>query len=116
MPEFKRIYGRFFMNLTQSISSLSGIGEKRRALYARLGIESIGDLLRHFPRAYQNRSLIRPLDQLKDEEICAVLVTVATEPRSATLKNRLEILKFRVFDATGSATVTFFGMPHLKKV
>ncbi len=103
--------------MKQSILSLPGIGEKRAALYARLGIETVEDLLRHFPRAYQNRSEIKPLSSLTDGETAAVIVTVATDARvTPMLKNRLQLVKLRVFDDTASATVTFFGQTYLKDV
>lgn len=103
--------------MTTPISILPGIGVKRQALYAKLGIQTVEDLLRHFPRAYQNRGQTRMLSEVQDEEICSVLVTVASEPRiTPPLKNRLVLLKFRVFDDTASATVTFFGQSYLKDV
>ncbi len=103
--------------MTRPITSLPGIGEKRRALYAKLGIETVQDLLRHFPRAYQDRSQIKPLCDVKDGEIAPVIVTVATDARvTPPLHGRLQLVKFRVFDDTASATVTFFGQTYLKDV
>lgn len=103
--------------MNTSISILPGIGAKRQALYAKLGIQTIEDLLRHFPRAYQNRGQVRMLSEVQDGDICSVLVTVASEPRvTPPLKNRLVLLKFRVFDDTASATVVFFGQSYLKDV
>ena len=34
-----------------SVRELPGVGEKRAALYEKLHIRTIGDLLRHYPRA-----------------------------------------------------------------
>ncbi len=103
--------------MNDSIRTLPGIGEKRQAQYAKLGIHTVLDLLRHFPRAYQNRSQLKLLKDVQDEEVCPVLVTVATEPRvTPPLKNRLVLMKFRVFDDSASATVTFFQQTYLKEV
>lgn len=103
--------------MNDSIRTLPGIGERRAGLYAKLGIESVGDLLRHFPRAYQNRGQIKTLREVKDGEICPVIATLATDPSvTPPLKNRIVLLKFRIFDDTGSATVVFFQQSYLKNV
>ena len=35
------------------VTNLNGIGEKRAALFARLGIKSVGDLINFYPRTYE---------------------------------------------------------------
>ena len=41
------------MKTEQSIMDLKGIGEKNAALFHKLNIETVGDLLFHLPREYQ---------------------------------------------------------------
>ena len=41
--------------LDADVTALDGIGEKRAALLANLGIATVGDLLFHLPRAYDDR-------------------------------------------------------------
>jgi RecG-like helicase len=41
------------------IKKLYGVGEARAAAYARLGVSTVGDLLRHYPRGYEDRGDIR---------------------------------------------------------
>ena len=38
------------------LNQIKGVGEKRTALYQKLGITSAGALLRHFPRSYEDWS------------------------------------------------------------
>ena len=97
-----------------SIGSLHGIGIKRAEAFSRLGIYTVGDLLRHFPRAYQNRGNIRLLAQGIEGESCSYLLTVATQPRSATLKNRKVITKFRAFDESGTVEIVYFNARFLE--
>lgn len=40
------------MKINDSVKVLKFVGEKRAALYKKLGIETVYDLLRHFPRSY----------------------------------------------------------------
>jgi len=44
------------MPLNESIRTLKGVGEKRAALYEKLGIRTLGDLLDHYPRGYEDWS------------------------------------------------------------
>ena len=37
---------------------LPGVGPSRAALLAKLGIETVGDLVRHFPRTHEDRTRI----------------------------------------------------------
>lgn len=40
------------MNQSTSIIEIKGIGEKTAALFQKLNIETVGDLLLHYPRTY----------------------------------------------------------------
>ena len=44
------------MPLNESVRSLKGVGEKRAALYEKLGIRTLWDLLEHYPRGYEDWS------------------------------------------------------------
>ena len=97
-----------------SIGSLHGIGVKRAEAFSRLGVYTVGDLLHHFPRAYQNRGNVRLLSQGIEGESCSYYLTVATQPHSATLKNRKVITKFRAFDESGSVEIVYFNARYLE--
>jgi len=43
------------MNERTGIGELKGIGEKTEKLFHRLGVYTVGDLLRHYPRGYDIR-------------------------------------------------------------
>ena len=58
------------------ISSLSGIGEVKSRAYARLGIQTLEDLLHHYPRAYENRGDVRLLADCDGAAKCSVILTV----------------------------------------
>ena len=44
-----------------TLRRLKGIGARKEALFARLGIQTISDLLQYFPREYEDRSRIWPI-------------------------------------------------------
>ena len=50
------------------VTNLNGIGEKRAALFARLGIKSVGDLINFYPRTYEDgatSSILTSLNTVK---------------------------------------------------
>ena len=103
------------MSHTQTdIKKLYGVGQARAARYAKLGIETVGDLLAHFPRGYENRADVRLLSETDTDGKSAVVLTVATEPRAARLKNRMTLLKFKAFDESGFCDITYFNQEYLK--
>lgn len=97
------------------ITALAGIGPKKAELFAGIGIASVGDLLYRFPRAYQNRGDVRTLAEAgMTGEVCAMMLTVATQPSSVLLKNRMVLTKFTAFDDTGRCNVVFFNQNYIK--
>ncbi len=99
-----------------SVKELYGVGAARAKAYAKLGIYDLGGLLSHYPRRYENRGDVRPLCDAPTDARCALILTVATEPRAATLKGRLSLVKFRAFDDSGSCEITYFNQSYLKSV
>ncbi len=98
------------------IKKLYGVGPARAASYAKLGVLTVGDLLMHYPRGYEDRGHILPLSECGDGSKHAVILTVATEPKSTRIRGRMSLLKFRGYDESGTCEVTFFNQEYLKNV
>ena len=86
------------MSAQAPLTVLSGIGPARAAAFARLGLHSVGDLLQHYPRGYENRGEITTLAAAPVGTKCALLLTVATQPRVHNIRRGMVLLKFRAFD------------------
>ncbi len=96
------------------ITSLPGIGEARGRAFGRLGIRTLGDLLLHLPRAYENRGDVRLLAECDGQSKCAVILTVATAPRVTLIRRGMSLLKFRAYDDSGMCEVVFFNQDYLR--
>ncbi|MBQ8849214.1 MAG: ATP-dependent DNA helicase RecG [Clostridia bacterium] len=96
------------------IGKLYGVGAVKKEAYARLGIHTVGELLSHYPRGYEDRGNVKLLSESDGVSKCAYLLTVATEPRSARIKGRMSLLKFRAYDDSGICEITFFNQEYLK--
>ncbi len=101
-------------DLSTSVTKLYGVGAVKAAAYSRMGVNTVGDLLMHFPRGYENRGDVRLLSDAPTDAKCSVVLTVATEPRVARLKSRMTLLKFRAFDDSGTCEITYFNQEFLK--
>lgn len=101
--------------LTDSVRYCKGIGEQRAATLHKLGIDTLEDLLRWFPRDYQDRSRIRDLSTLEDGETACVLARVVTLPVLTHVRAGMSLVKFRIADDSGSAEVVYFNQPYVKK-
>ena len=92
--------------LATPVTKLYGVGKVRAEKYAKMGIDTVGALLEHYPRGYENRGDVRLLKDTYDDCKSSVILTVATEPRVARLKKRMTLLKFKAYDESGFCEIT----------
>lgn len=91
-----------------------GIESKNLKKLEKLGIRSISDLLYYFPKAYDDRTNIKKIGELRGEEyvvLKATLLTISAPPTRSGLK----MVKTTVTDGTGVIEVIWFQMPYLRK-
>lgn len=102
--------------LDTDIKKLYGVGPAKASSYAALGVRTVGDLLRHYPRGYEDRGNIKLITEADGISKCAHILTVATQPKSVRVKGRMSLTKFRVYDDSASCEITFFNQEFLKNV
>ena len=99
------------------ITSLPGIGSVRAAAFAKLGVFTAGDLVRHLPRGYQRRGDIRAVKDAAPGETCAFLLTIGTQPTVRTMpgRGRMTITRFSAYDESGKIDISYFNQPYRAK-
>ena len=102
------------LNLNTDIRYIKGIGEAKGKAFARLGVRCVGDLLSDFPRAYEDRSRVLPIARLMEGEAACVCAMITTEPELSRIRKGMELLRFRIADASGSMLVTYFNQAWMK--
>lgn len=101
------------MNEKSGIGKLKGIGEKTEALFLRIGVNTIEDLIRYYPRGYDIFEDPVPISQLEEGKTAAV--TGAVFGRIQVSGNqRLQITTLYLKDLTGTLKVIWFRMPFLR--
>ncbi len=79
-----------------------------------LGINTIYDLIYYFPRAYDDRTNIKKIGELKFNEY-VVLKAIVMSAVNLTVRSGKKIVKAMVTDGTGIMEILWFGMPYIKK-
>lgn len=79
-----------------------------------LGINTIYDLIYYFPRAYDDRTNIKKIGELKFNEYVVLKATVMSAV-NLTVRSGKKIVKAMVTDGTGIMEILWFGMPYIKK-
>ncbi len=90
------------------ITSVPLIGEKKAALFKKLGIMTVQDLLYFFPRAYADFSDIKHLKDATENKMC-VRVKITTDPKTVTLKNGKVLTTVSGTDGENILKLLFFG-------
>ena len=98
------------------IKKLYGVGEAHAKAYANLGITTVSDLLSHYPRGYEDRGDIKLLSEIDDFEKHAFILTVATQPKTARIKGKMSVTKFRAYDDSAQCEIVFFNQDYIKNV
>lgn len=98
--------------LATPVRYLKGIGPKRAALFQRIGVHSIRDLLLLVPRRYVDRSRVLPVRSLRvGDEATVIGHVVASNVRRTRAFRRLVII--RVADETDTIEAVWFNRPDL---
>ena len=79
-----------------------------------LGINTIYDLIYYFPRAYDDRTNIKKIGELKFNEYVVIKASVMSVV-NLTVRSGKKIVKAMVSDGTGIMEILWFGMPYIKK-
>ncbi len=99
--------------LDTPIRGLKGVGERRAGLFARLGIGTVGQLLRHYPRQYEDWSAVVPLSAAPAGEPCCIRAVALTEPTAHQIRKGLTLYKFLASDGIFQMQVTLFNNRYL---
>lgn len=102
------------MQISDRIDSVKGIGDKTRALFEKLNVYTVGQLLTYYPRDYETFSGPTPVASLKEGSVGVIEASISRISETRT-GGRLTILTCIATDPSASITLTWFNQPYLKK-
>ena len=100
------------LELQTDIRYLKGVGESRAALYQKLGIETVEDLLYHIPRRYIDLTHPTPLAAAVPGQKCAVRALLAAKGREQRIRRGLSLFKLTAVDGPVTLHITFFNAKY----
>ncbi len=97
--------------LDRPLDNLPGVGPAVQKKLAKLGLETIGDLLAYRPFRYERPAPERRIADLAGDEEVAIAGRVLTV--SQRRRGRLQMLTARVSDGSATVSATWFNQPWL---
>lgn len=101
------------LSTLDNIKSVKGIGDKTAALFNKIGISTVGDLLSHYPFRYETFSYPLSIACLKDKGQVIVQGYISQAPKTFRLNGKA-ITTVNIRDNTGSVLLKWFNSPYIK--
>jgi len=86
-----------------------------KVLARALDVHTVGELLRYYPRRYEQRGELTDLASLRDGEHVTVLAQISAVTSRRMKNRRGKLTEVTVTDGRGTLTLAFFGQPWREK-
>ena len=98
------------------VNRIKGVGEKTAALFGKINVFTVEDLIGHYPRDYETYDAPVSIREASPGSVQAIYGQITAIPNVKKVRN-LSILNAILKDGSNdSIQLTFFNMPFLKKV
>lgn len=98
-----------------SIKYVKGVGEARAKLFAKLGVETVSDLVHLYPRQYKDFSNIFSIADAPLGESCIIRAIVDHSPVEHRIRKGMTLYKTVATDGHDIVHLTFFNNPYITK-
>ena len=102
------------MQLKSDIKYVKGVGPTRAEAFYKLSVQSVGALLRYYPRAYEDWSQIVPIHELQAGVNACIRATVCHTPTKIRIPGGTLLFKTTVTDGAGLLNLTFFNNKYIQ--
>lgn len=96
-----------------SIKEIKGVGEKTQKLFEKVGIYTVGNLIRYYPRGYDVYEEATPISEVEEGHIQTVSGAVFGKVQVSGTRN-MQVTTAHIKDLTGTIQVIWFRMPFLR--
>jgi len=101
------------LTASTDIQYLKGVGEKRAVVLKLKGIDTVGALLRFYPRAYLDWTDVKPIGETEFWNNACVKGTIITPIKESYIRSKMVIYRFTVSDGKDKMEVTLFNQKFL---
>ncbi len=95
------------------IKELKGIGEKTQRLFEKVGVSTVGDLIRYYPRGYDVYEDPVPVSEVEEGRTQTVSGAIFGRVQVSG-STKMQVTTLYVKDLTGTLKVIWFRMPFLR--
>lgn len=96
-----------------NIRELKGIGEKTQKLFHKIGIETVGDLIRYYPKGFDIYEEPVPIAEAGEGTVVTVTGAIFGKVQVSGTRN-MQVTSMHVKDITGTLRAVWFRMPFLR--
>ncbi len=101
------------ISLSTDIKYIKGVGEKSAAMFSRLGVFSVRDLLYNFPKSYEDWSASVPISEAPLNLDAHIKAKIISKPLKTISKNGKIIYNAIASDGSGFLNLVFFGNKYI---
>lgn len=95
------------------ITYLKGVGPAKACLFQKLGIDSVGALLYHFPRDFEDWSNPVKISEAASGEVCCVRGKLSATMRESRLPGNRLMVRAEVSDGYDAMRIVFFNNKYI---
>jgi len=99
--------------LDAKLTVLQGVGPRNAESLAKLGMQTLGDMLYYYPRRYDDYSQLKPIKELFYGEQVTVIGTIQSVHSRPIRGGKASIIEVIISDGTGGLRLSYFNQPWL---
>jgi ATP-dependent DNA helicase RecG len=99
--------------LGSDITVLKNVGPRHASTLERMSIYTLGDMMYHFPRRYDDYTKLKPINRLRVGEEVTVIGTIKSINTRPIRGGRSKLSEAVVGDSTGALRLTWFNQPWI---
>lgn len=96
------------------LTEIKGIGEKRAALFAKLGVTSSAELLRYFPRGYEDRTKTVTLSDAPMGENVCIRARAFSAVKETRIRRNMTIYSMIICDNSDALNIIWYNNRFVK--
>ena len=101
-----------FMN--SELTVIKGVGEKKSALFAKLGINCVWDLIYYFPSSYEDRTTFYKISEAPDDTLCCIKVHPVSVLQKRNIRRGISLFSLRIADGSATVNAKWFSAQYFK--
>lgn len=98
------------ITLESRITELKGIGPEIAKKFAKLGLDSVGDLIDNYPRRYEDYSAVTPIARIKPGQV--TIKATIKDVKGRYVRRGMHITEAAASDESGSVHIVWFNQPY----